>query len=178
MALKSTPSQYGTLAVSIHWLSVIMLLILIASGFRAASTMDPVAKTAILRAHVPIAVGLLTLVIIRIVWWFGFDRKPDPVPGSPRWQERTAQLVHILFYVVILGMIASGMGMMALSGAAPLIFGGESALLPDFWKYPPRIPHALGARLLLALLGLHVGAALYHHFVRRDGLLWRMWFST
>ncbi len=178
MALKSTPSQYGTLAVSIHWLSVIMLLILIASGFRAASTMDLVAKTAILRAHVPIAVGLLTLVIIRIVWWFGFDRKPDAVAGSPRWQERTARLVHILFYVVILGMIASGMGMIVLSGAAPLIFGGEIALLPDFWKYPPRLPHALGARLLLALLGLHIGAALYHHFVRRDGLLWRMWFST
>ena len=88
----------------------------------------------------------------------------------------TAQMVHLLFYVVILGMIASGIGMIALSGAAPLIFGGNGALLPDFWKYPPRLPHSIGARLLLALLALHVGAALYHHFVRRDGLLWRMWF--
>ena len=87
-------------------------------------------------------------------------------------------MVHVLFYVVILGMIASGIGMIALSGAAPLIFGGESAQLPDFWKYPPRLPHAIGARVLVALLVLHVGAALYHHFVRRDGLLWRMWFST
>jgi len=85
-------------------------------------------------------------------------------------------VVHVLFYVVILGMIASGIGMMVLSGAAPLIFGGESALLPDFWKYTPRVPHGIGARLLLALLVLHAGAALYHHFVRRDGLLWRMWF--
>jgi len=75
-------------------------------------------------------------------------------------------------------MIASGIGMIALSGAAPLIFGANSAPLPDFWKYPPRPPHAIGARLLLALLVLHVGAALYHHFVRRDGLLWRTWFST
>lgn len=74
-------------------------------------------------------------------------------------------------------MVASGIGMIALSGAAPLIFGGESALLPDFWKYPPLLPHAIGARLLLALLVLHVGAALYHQFVRRDGLLWRMWLA-
>ena len=58
-----------------------------------------------------------------------------------------------------------------------MIFGGEGALLPDFWKYPPRVPHGIGARLLLALLILHAGAALYHHFVRPDGLLWRMWFS-
>jgi cytochrome b561 len=86
-------------------------------------------------------------------------------------------VVHVLFYVVILGMIASGIGMMALSGAAVLMFGGESALLPDFWNYPPRIPHGIGARLLLVLLMLHVGAALYHQFVRRDGLLCRMWFS-
>jgi hypothetical protein len=63
-------------------------------------------------------------------------------------------VVHVLFYVVILGMIASGIGMMALSGAAVLMFGGESALLPDFWNYPPRIPHGIGARLLLVLLML------------------------
>jgi cytochrome b561 len=176
MTLKSTPDRYGTVAVSIHWISVVLILILIASGFRAAGTLDPVAKAAILRLHVPIALAVLTLTILRIVWWWGFDRKPSPVAGSPRWQERTAQAVHLLFYVVILGTIASGIGMLALSGAASMIFGGEGALLPDFWKYSPRLPHGIGARLLLALLILHTGAALYHHFVRRDGLLWRMWF--
>lgn len=61
--------------------------------------------------------------------------------------------MHILFYIVILGMIAIGVGMMELSGAAPLIFGGDTRSLPDFWRYPPRLPHAIGARLLLALLG-------------------------
>ena len=35
MALKSTPDHYGTVAVSIHWASVVLILILIASGFRA-----------------------------------------------------------------------------------------------------------------------------------------------
>ena len=177
MALKSTSDQYGTVAVSIHWVSAVLVLILIGSGFRAANTMDPAAKAAILRVHVPIAIGVLALILLRIVWWWGFDRKPGPVAGSPRWQERTARVVHVLFYVVILGMIASGIGMMALSGAAPLIFAGEGAVLPDFWKYLPRVPHGIGARLLLGLLVLHAGAALYHHFVRHDGLLWRMWFS-
>ena len=178
MERKSSSDHYGAVAVSIHWITAVLILILIGSGFRAADTLDPAVKAAILRLHVPIAVGVLALTMLRIAWWWGFDRKPAPVAGSPRWQERTAQVVHVLFYVVILGMIASGIGMIALSGAAPLIFGGESAQLPDFWKYPPRLPHAIGARLLVALLVLHVGAALYHHFVRRDGLLWRMWFST
>jgi cytochrome b561 len=105
------------------------------------------------------------------------DRKPGPMSGSPRWQERTAQVVHVLFYIVILGTAASGIGMIARSGAAPMIFCGESALLPDFWRYPPRLPHAVGARLLMALFVLHAAAAVYHHFVRSDDLLWRMWFS-
>ncbi len=74
-------------------------------------------------------------------------------------------------------MVPSGIGMLAPSGAAPIIFGGDGALLPDFSKYPPRLAHGIGARLLLALLALHASAALYHHFVRRDGLLRRMWFS-
>jgi cytochrome b561 len=80
MALKSTPNHYGTMAVSIHWLSVVMLFVLITSGFRAANTVDPVAKAAILRVHVPIAGGVPALMILRIVWWLGFDRKPRPVP--------------------------------------------------------------------------------------------------
>jgi cytochrome b561 len=178
MALKSTPDRYGTMAVSIHWLSAVLILIVIGSGFRAASTVDPAAKAAILRVHVPIALGVLALMLLRIAWWWGFDRKPYPVAGSPHWQERAARAVHILFYVVLFGMVASGVGMMVLSGAALMILGRESALLPDFWNYPPRLPHGIGARLLLALLVLHAGAALYHHFVRRDGLLWRMWFGN
>ena len=177
MALKSAPDRYGAVAVTIHWVSVVLILILIGSGFRAAGAVDPAAKAAFLRLHIPIAIAVLTLTVFRIVWWAGFDRKPGPVPGSPRWQERGAQVVHILFYIVILVMIASGAGLMALSGAAPLIFGGGAPSLPDFWKYPPRQGHAIGARLLLALLALHVGAALYHHFVRRNGLIWRMWFA-
>jgi cytochrome b561 len=120
---------------------------------------------------------VLVLTALRIVWWWRFDRKPDPTAGSPHWQERAAQTVHILFYVVLVGMIASGIGMMVLSGAGPIIFGGQGAALPDFSKYLPRAPHGIGARILIALVVLHAGAALYHQFGRRDGLLRRMWFG-
>jgi cytochrome b561 len=177
MTVRSSPDRYGTVAVSIHWISAVLVVILIGSGFRAANTVDLAAKAAILRLHVPIAITLLALTVLRILWWWAFDRKPDPVAGSPRWQERAARVVHVLFYIVILGMTASGVGMLVLSGAGPTIFGGDAALLPDFWRYLPRVPHGIGARLFVGLLALHVAAALYHHFVRGDGLLWRMWFN-
>ncbi|MBR0755316.1 cytochrome b [Bradyrhizobium jicamae] len=177
MGLKSSSERYGTMIVAMHWLTALLMIGLFATGFRAANTADPAAKAAILRIHVPIAVAVITLTLLRIGWWWGVDRKPGPIAGSPRWQEHTARAIHILFYVFIIGMTASGIGMIALSGAAPIIFGGEGALLPDFWKYPPRVPHGFGARLLLAFIALHASAALYHQFIRRDHLLRRMWFS-
>lgn len=176
MKLRSIPNRYGAMVVSIHWLSALLIVLLIVSGVRAANTVDSAAKAAILRFHMSLALAVLVLTVVRISWWWGFDRRPTPVAGSSPGQEKLARAVHVLFYVVILGMTASGIGMMVLSGAGPEIFGGEGAL-PDFWRYPPRVPHGIGAKLLLALLALHAGAALHHHFVRRDGLLWRMWFS-
>lgn len=177
MGLKSTIDRYGAMAVSIHWLSAILVLVLIVLGFRAAGTVDPAAKAAILRLHLPIGIAVLALTVLRIVWWWRFDRKPSPIAGSPHWQKRAAQAVHVLFYVVLFGMIASGIGMMVLSGAGTIVFGGQGAALPDFWKYAPRGPHGIGAWLLVALVFLHLGAALYHQFGQRDGLLRRMWFG-
>jgi cytochrome b561 len=175
--LKSSHDRYGTVAVSIHWLSAILILALLGSGFQAANAMNSAAKAAFLRFHIPVAITVLLLTVIRIVWWWRFDVKPLSVKGLPAWQERIAGWVHIAFYVVILGMVASGIGLMILSGASPAVFGAPGAALPDFTGYPPRVPHGLGARLLVALLVFHAGAALYHHFIRRDGLLRRMWYG-
>lgn len=165
------------MAVAIHWLSAILVLVLIVLGFRAAGTVDPEAKAALLRFHLPIGIAVLVLTAFRIVWWWRFDRKPDPVAGSPHWQERAAQAVHMLFYVVIFGMVVSGISLMVQSGAGSIIFGEQGATLPDFWTYSPRGPHGIGGWLLIALVLLHAGAALYHHFGLRDGLLRRMWFG-
>jgi cytochrome b561 len=63
------------------------------------------------------------------------------------------------------------------SGAAAAVFGEPGAALPQLTDYPPRVPHGLGARLPIALLVLYAGAALYHHFIRRDWLLRRMWYG-
>lgn len=174
--LKSRPDRYGAVAVSIHWLSAILIMALLGSGFRAANAVDAAAKVGILRFHIPVAIAVLLLTAIRIVWW-RIDRKPLPVQGSPRWQERIARWVHVAFYLVILGMVASGIGMMILSGAAPAVFGAPGAILPNFAEYPPRVPHGLGGLLIVGLLVFHAGAALYHQFVRRDGLLQRMWYG-
>lgn len=159
----------------IHWLSALLIIALLGSGFRAGQMIDPIAKAEILRFHAPMGISILILTLTRIVWWWRFDTKPGPVGDDPQWQKKFAKGVHVLFYVVILSMTASGIGMFILSGAGLILFGGADGVLPDFTNFPPRVPHGLGARAMLALLVLHGGAALYHHFVKRDSTLKRMW---
>ncbi len=129
MPIKSSATHYGTVAVTLHWLSALLIVAMIVSGFRATGAEDSTAKASILQFHIPF------------------------------------------------GMAASGIGMMVLSGAGPIIFGGEASILPDFRDYLPRTPHGFGARLILALFIVHAGAALYHNAIKKDGLLGRMWFA-
>jgi cytochrome b561 len=169
------PERYGRVAAALHWLIALLILALLGTGFAAANAEGP-AKGALLRPHLPLGLAVLALTLLRLVWTLIEWRRgarPGAVPGMPAWQHQFARAAHALLYIVPFGMAASGIGLMALSGAAPAIFGGDP--LPDFWRHAPRIPHGIGARLLVALLLLHVGAALYHQFLRRDGLLGRLW---
>lgn len=175
--LRSPPERYGTVAVAIHWLTALVILGLVVTGLRAGATGDHATKIALMRIHVPLGVLALLLTLARLVWWWRFDRKPEPAPDTPAWQERAARLVHALLLLVILGMAASGIGLMALSGAGPIVFGAGGGTLPEFTAYPPRAPHGLGARLMIALVVVHAAAALHHHLVRLDGTLRRMWFG-
>ncbi|WP_127114757.1 cytochrome b [Shimia sediminis] len=175
--MKSTSAKYGTVAVTIHWLSAVLILVQLGSGFRTAATVDNAAKEAVLSLHAPLGILILVLMVLRLLWWMLADRKPDPIQGDPAWQVSSAKAVHVLFYIVTFGMVASGMGMMIASGASAILSGAVDAPLPDFTKILPRAPHGLGARLMLALFVLHVGAALYHHYVKKDGVMARMWYG-
>ena len=173
---KSTPNKYGSVAVTIHWLTVLLIVGLLISGNRLDGMTDSAAKAQLLMIHAPVGVLIGLLTVLRIFWWWRFDKKPEPAGTTPAWQERAAQGVHVLFYVVILGMAASGVGMMVLSGAGEIVFGGAPGSLPDFGGYAPRMPHGIGAKVMFALLIVHAGAALYHHFFLKDKLLRRMWY--
>ena len=176
MSIKSTATHYGKVAVSIHWLSAFVIIVLIGTGFRATGIESTLAKAEVLQLHISFGVAILLLTVVRIGWWLFADKRPKAVPMSS-WQDSSSRAIHYFFYVVILGMTASGIGMIILSGTGSIIFGGDPALLPDFEGYVPRTPHGIGARLMLLLFVVHVGAAFYHHIFKKDGLLSRMWFT-
>ena len=81
---------------------------------------------------------------------------------------------HYGLYTVILVMVSSGIATVILSGGGAQLAGAAPLPLPDFTLAPPFTVHGMLARVLIVLLIGHIGAALWHQFVRRDRLLARM----
>ncbi len=79
MTRKSDPTRYGTVAVAIHWLSALVIVALLVTGFRIGQSTDTIAETEMLRFHAPMGFAILLLTLVRIVWWWKFDAKPAAV---------------------------------------------------------------------------------------------------
>ena len=171
MPLKSTPRRYGAIAIALHWTTAAAIALLFAAGL-AATNAGPDREGPILIAHISLGLLAVGLTLARVAWWLFADHRPQPPEGQPLWQRRVATAVHFSLYAAILVMGASGIATLILSGTVPMILSGQP--VPDLSQLAPRITHGLLSRVMLGLLALHIGAALYHQFVRRDDLLARM----
>lgn len=169
MSLKSSSTRYGTMAIAIHWTTALAVILTFAAGLTLANT-GP--SPGLLIAHIVLGDLVFLLTLLRLVWWWVADKRPALPADQPRWQQLAAHAVHAAFYVIIILMATSGITTILLSGAIPALLAG--APLPDFNGLIPRVAHGIMSRILLLLFVLHVGAALYHQFVRRDQLLARM----
>jgi cytochrome b561 len=121
--------------------------------------------------------AILALMITRFVIRL-LSARPEPATiGSPV-LDRIARISHIAFYGLVGGMVATGLATAVLAGLPDIVFGGSGAALPEsFAVFPTRVIHGVLAKLLATLIFIHASAALYHHFIRRDRLLARMWFG-
>lgn len=174
MSLKSSPSRYGSVAVAIHWLTALAILGMLFSGLSAANTADEATKLILLRGHAVMGTLIGALTLFRILWWLAFDTRPADQPGQSPLQQVAAHAVHYGLYLVVLVMVSSGLATIILTGANLQLFGNAPLPLPDFSLAVPLTVHGIVARVLIALLVGHIGAALYHQFIRRDRLLARM----
>ena len=173
MALRGTGDRYGNLAIALHWIAALAILVQLGLGFAVAGAADGLHRAALLRVHAPLGVLVLLLTAIRVLWWL-FDRRPGAPAGLPRWQLRAAGFVHRLLLLVTALAAVSGMGLLVRSGANKVIFGGSPGPLPDFTPFFQLYVHRTAVILLVALLCLHLGAALHHHFFRHNRLFARI----
>lgn len=171
------PRRYHPALVALHWIVAILLLMALFAGKVALPSLpnsDP-AKLSALSIHMGMGVSLLALMLIRLAVRWGTAHPAPATTGSPV-LDRLAGLAHGALYVLVIAMAGSGIALSVSSGLGDAVMGA-GPMPESFRGNPARAAHGLLSNLLLLLIVLHVAAALYHQFLRRDGLMARMWFG-
>ncbi len=172
MQIKSTPDRYGIVATSFHWITAILIVALVALGLNADNATSDELKRALLVPHIALGVTVLLLTLARIVWWLIFDRRPPPAAGVPPILARLGRASHYLIYGFIIALVATGMATNVTGGVIEAL--GSGTPIPPLEHLPSRRAHGLLAWTFIALLTIHIAAAIYHHAIRRDRTLVRM----
>jgi cytochrome b561 len=127
--------------------------------------------------HKWLGVTIFIVALVRAAW--RLTHAAPRLPASvPRWQQRAAAYTHGLMYVLLFAIPISGWLTSSASGVPVVLF--KVVPLPDLLEKDRLLAerlalvHASLNYALLALLALHVAAALKHHFYDRDEVLRRM----
>lgn len=172
------PRRYHPALVALHWITAFLLIgALVGGTFNMADVpnTDP-SKVDTLRMHMIVGATALILLLVRLVIRHRSAR-PAPVQTGNALIDRASGLAHLALYALAIAMAGSGVALSLASGLPDAVFGG-APLPASFWDYAPRYAHGILAKLLGAVIVLHVAAALWHQFGRRDGLFARMWFGA
>ena len=172
----TTRSAYTPGAKVLHWL----IALLVAAQFVVAWFMPHIGRNTRAEGLVSLHFSLGVLIVLAmIVRWIHRLRHPVPLemPGSPSWERWAAHWMHIAIYVILLASPWLGWASASAHNLPVALFGLPlPALAPPKagWALEAGDVHTWSMWTLLALVALHALAALYHHFVRRDGVLRRM----
>jgi len=195
--MSARPSRYGAIAIVLHWAIAFCIIAMIPMGFWMTGAInEPGAQALAYRVfqfHKSVGFLILGLTVVRIVW-----RLAHPAPALPAgmkpWEAFAARATHAAFYGLMLALPLTGWLYVSAGWA---VSADRALAVPTSWFGLLSIPHlpwigeapaalrrivafqAMGAHATLAwaavaLIALHVGAALKHQFLDRDGVLAHM----
>ncbi|WP_133000328.1 cytochrome b [Luteimonas arsenica] len=177
MQLKNSDRRWGAVSKLLHWAVVILIAWIAWLGLTMVDMPPTPAKINAYALHKSLGLTLLALVALRLAWRL-YAGAPEPVPGTPSWQERIATVTHWALYALMFAMPVSGWLFNSASGYPlqwfkqfnlPAIAGRSEDLAATAIQV-----HEYGFWLLLLLVLAHAGAAFYHHLFQGDDTLRRM----
>jgi cytochrome b561 len=172
----ANPGYTGT-AKFLHWTILVLLIVQFIVGWTMPHMGRDTQPETLINLHFSVGIVILSVAIIRLGWRLTHP-EPPPLDGIPPWQVQSARIVHWLLYLLLF--VVPILGWMAASwrGFPVIMFGLELPRLvatrAPAWRWTGDIHGLLANYVILTLVGLHVAAALYHYFIRRDGVLQRM----
>ncbi|WP_124949585.1 cytochrome b [Sulfuriferula thiophila] len=170
-------TRYTHTAIVLHWLIAAMIVMTFPLGLYMSDLSLSPFKLQLYAYHKWIGIVVLMLVVLRLLWRVT-HRPPAMVAGMPRWQQLAAQGVHLGLYGLMLAVPLTGWLMSSALGFQVVLFGVLP--LPDLIAANKAVGqqlkevHELLNYGLLAMVVVHIGAALQHHFIHRDSTLTRM----
>ena len=185
--MASIKERYSGVAIALHWIIAALLITNIGLAWYF-NTLKGEAQIEPIQWHKSFGITILILSVARLAW-----RLAVPAPKLPAyvtgWEKWLAKSVHVLFYVVMLGMPLSGWAMVSASSLIKVFPITLFHLVPwptlTFLSNLPHdqmkqahhlfaLTHGLLAKLAYVLIALHVAGALKHQFISNDDVVVRM----
>jgi len=177
VATAAAPSglRYSPLAMTLHWVMAALILFAVVHGL-LLDAWPRDSKVASINIHAQSGVLVLVLLMARI-WWRRRHAPPPLPPQVSEFSRRAAHPVHMLIYVLML--VVPLVGIVAFVWHARVLDFGLFAISFGVKSngavyHPAEDIHLWLTYTLLALVGGHAAAALWHHFISRDTVLRRM----
>lgn len=172
--LKNDQASYGSVAKFLHWLIFLLVTGMLLVGF-FMQDLPREYKPLVYNAHKVTGVVILFLMLSRLLWAL-WNVKPVAAMLA-RWQRVAERVVHAGLYVALIAMPMTGWLGSSSAGKAPHIgdwkwqlpIVNDSSFIGSMFDF-----HEWLAYGILSLLVVHIMAALYHHYVLKDGILKRM----
>ena len=176
-AAPSFAQGYTLTARILHWITAALVLGMIPIGVAMANFNFGAWQDLLYHFHRSAGAVLLPLVLGRLLWRLKHPAPPLP-SDIPAIQQMAAHATHWALYGLLIAQ--SLVGWIATSAYRAQILVFWLFELPPIWPEDRAfsltmyaLHNALGIGIAL-LLCAHIGAALFHHFVRKDGVLMRM----
>jgi cytochrome b561 len=177
MPLKNTKTKFGSITKLLHWLIAILFILQYYLVYRRPYfPKDAPEKLQYILLHKSVGVLVLCLALLMLIWRQVGNR--PTMPPMNRLMHFVANATHVSLYFVMLFMPISGIWMSIFGGRAVSFFGLFS--LPMIVSKNEGLSqilytaHLRCAYFVMAIVGLHLLAAFYHHFIKRDNVLTRM----
>lgn len=175
---RDTDNSYGLVSVGIHWLMALVIPTLFALGLWMVS-LDYYDTWYKRGPDIHKGIGiLLFLALLARILWRGLNRKPLPQSNLSSFEHTAAEVAHIVLYLLVLAVIASGYLISTADGRHIDVFGlfqvpATISGLPNQADLAGQA-HLILAISLISLAAAHALVALKHHFVDHDRTLLRM----
>lgn len=177
MLLRNTESDYGAITKTLHWLTAIGLIGLIAAGLYMTDMPNGADKMKVYALHKSFGICVLALTFLRILWHV-ISKRPRSVETLAPLEKVTSKALHTVFYGFLIALPLSGL-LMSSAKSFPVSFFGlftmPNLISPDeiaasfFHDF-----HVYMAYVLIAAVALHIAGALKHFFIDHDRVLPRM----